>query len=668
MPHDAFRPDTPMSVPAQPSSANDLSLIELHRFRLLINAISDYAIYMLSPDGTIVSWNEGARRLKGYETQEIIGQNFSRFYGADDLERGMPAHALHLAETTGKFEGEGWRFRKDGTRFWASVFIDAVRDQDGQLIGYAKITRDITERKQAAEALRASERQFRLLVQGVTDYAIYMLDAGGIVTNWNAGAARIKGYAGEEVIGTHFSRFYTEQDRAEGKPAFALASALSNGRYEQEAVRVRKDGSQFMAHVVIDPIYDDTGTFIGFAKITRDITEKLEAAATLKKTEIALQQSRKLETIGKLTGGVAHDFNNLLQVISGNLHLLGKEIGDNPRAQKRIARALDGVGRGAKLANQLLSFGRRQPLEPKAVNLGRFLSNFQDMVSRTLGESIETEVITSAGLWNAMVDIVQLENAVLNLAINARDAMHGTGKLTIEAGNAFLDENYARKHSDVNPGQYVMLAVTDTGTGMSPEVVAQAFEPFFSTKPEGKGTGLGLSMVYGFIKQSGGHIGIYSEIGHGTTIRLYLPRTTDTEHIVTPPEEQFVIGGSETILVVEDDEQVRSIVVDMLRELGYQILKAADAQSAFAIIESGVRIDLLFSDVVMPGPMRSTELARMARERIPDIAVLFTSGYTQNAIVHGNRLDAGVELLSKPYTRETLSRKIRHVLAKRSSS
>ncbi|WP_188397388.1 hybrid sensor histidine kinase/response regulator [Oxalicibacterium flavum] len=657
-----------MSVPAQPSSANDLSLIELHRFRLLINAISDYAIYMLSPDGTIVSWNEGARRLKGYETQEIIGQNFSRFYGADDLERGMPAHALHLAETTGKFEGEGWRFRKDGTRFWASVFIDAVRDQDGQLIGYAKITRDITERKQAAEALRASERQFRLLVQGVTDYAIYMLDAGGIVTNWNAGAARIKGYAGEEVIGTHFSRFYTEQDRAEGKPAFALASALSNGRYEQEAVRVRKDGSQFMAHVVIDPIYDDTGTFIGFAKITRDITEKLEAAATLKKTEIALQQSRKLETIGKLTGGVAHDFNNLLQVISGNLHLLGKEIGDNPRAQKRIARALDGVGRGAKLANQLLSFGRRQPLEPKAVNLGRFLSNFQDMVSRTLGESIETEVITSAGLWNAMVDIVQLENAVLNLAINARDAMHGTGKLTIEAGNAFLDENYARKHSDVNPGQYVMLAVTDTGTGMSPEVVAQAFEPFFSTKPEGKGTGLGLSMVYGFIKQSGGHIGIYSEIGHGTTIRLYLPRTTDTEHIVTPPEEQFVIGGSETILVVEDDEQVRSIVVDMLRELGYQILKAADAQSAFAIIESGVRIDLLFSDVVMPGPMRSTELARMARERIPDIAVLFTSGYTQNAIVHGNRLDAGVELLSKPYTRETLSRKIRHVLAKRSSS
>src|SRR5690606_29370225 len=330
----------------------------------------------------------------------------------------------------------------------------------------------------------------------------------------------------------------------------------------------------------------------------------------------------------------------------------------------RIARALGGVERGAKLANQLLSFGRRQPLEPKALNLGRVLTGFQEMITRALGESIETEFITSAGLWNAMVDVVQLENAVLNLAINARDAMRGVGKLTIEVGNAYLDENYARNHSDVRPGQYVMLAVTDTGCGMSEEVMAQAFDPFFSTKPEGQGTGLGLSMVYGFIKQSGGHIGIYSEVGHGTSIRLYLPRTREVEHVTPTPSEQIAIGGTETILVVEDDEQVRGIVVDMLRELGYQILKAADAQSAFAIIESGVKIHLLFSDTVMPGAMRSTELAHKARERLPEIAILFTSGYTQNAIVHSGRLDAGVELLSKPYTREALSRKIHQVLAK----
>lgn len=652
-----------MSESLPQSASPDLQLIELQRFRLLVEAISDYAIYMLDTDGTIISWNEGARRFKGYEAQEIIGQNFSRFYSQQDQLSGLPKSALFQAETEGKFEGEGWRQRKDGSRFWASVVIDAIRDSKNRLIGFAKITRDITERKAAAEALRLSEQQFRFLVQGVTDYAIYMLDETGIVTNWNAGAERIKGYTRSEVVGTHFSRFYTDQDQKDGKPAFALAAALSEGRFEQEGWRVTKDGKKFMAHVVIDPIYDDDGKFIGYAKVTRDISEKVEAAVALKKTEMALQQSRKLETIGKLTGGIAHDFNNLLQVISGNLHLLSRELGDNERAQNRIARALTGVSRGATLTNQLLAFGRRQPLAPKVVNLGKFLNSFQDMVARTIGESVETEVMASAGLWNAMVDITQIENAVLNLAINARDAMNGVGKLTIEVGNAFLDDDYASKHSDVVAGQYVMLAVTDTGTGMTPEIAAQAFEPFFSTKPEGKGTGLGLSMVYGFVKQSDGHIKIYSEVGQGTAIKIYLPRTFEVEDEIAVEHEQVVIGGSETILVAEDDEQVRGIVVDMLKELGYQVLKAVDAQSAFSIIESGIKIDMLFTDVVMPGPMRSPDLARKARECQPNIAVLFTSGYTQNAIVHGGRLDAGVELLNKPYTRESLARKVRHVLA-----
>ena len=296
------------------------------------------------------------------------------------------------------------------------------------------------------------------------------------------------------------------------------------------------------------------------------------------------------------------------------------------------------------------------------VNLGRFVRGLDDLLRRALGDGVEIETVISGGLWNTLVDPSQVENALLNLAINARDAMQGHGKLTIEAGNAALTDDYTAHHADVRPGQYVMLAVTDTGCGMTPEIIEQVFEPFFTTKPEGQGTGLGLSMVYGFVKQSGGHIKIYSEPGHGTTIRLYLPRVQAVEDVATEVDAGPITGGTETVLVVEDDEEVRSTVVDLLAELGYRVLKARDAQSALAIVESGAAIDLLFTDVVMPGPVRSPELARQTRIRLPDVAVLFTSGYTDNAIVHGGRLDQGIELLSKPYTREALARKVRHVL------
>ncbi|MBZ9655451.1 response regulator [Phyllobacterium sp. 2063] len=380
------------------------------------------------------------------------------------------------------------------------------------------------------------------------------------------------------------------------------------------------------------------------------------------KAEEQLRQAQKMEALGQLTGGVAHDFNNLLQIVSGNLQLMAKDVAGNPRAERRVENALAGVSRGSKLASQLLAFGRRQALEPKVVNIGRFVANMGDMLRRTIGESVEMEFIGAGGLWNTLVDPTQIENAVLNLAINARDAMDDSGKLTIEVGNAFLDDAYARKHVDVEAGQYVMLAVTDTGVGMSSEVLAQVFEPFFSTKPVGKGTGLGLSMVYGFVRQSGGHVKIYSEPGQGTTVKIYLPRVHHNEDILTDADFGPVTGGTETVLVAEDDEEVRATVVEMLGDLGYRVLKAKDATSALSIIESGVPIDLLFTDVVMPGPLRSPELARQARQRLPNIAVLFTSGYTENAIVHGGRLDAGVELLSKPYGREALARKIRNVL------
>ncbi len=396
--------------------------------------------------------------------------------------------------------------------------------------------------------------------------------------------------------------------------------------------------------------------------VGRDITEDRARATALTQAEAALHAAQKMEAIGKLTGGVAHDFNNLLQVIGGNLQLLAKDVAGSERAETRLRNALGGVSRGAKLASQLLSFGRRQPLAPKIVNLGRFVRGLDDMLRRALGDGIEIETIVSGGLWNSFVDPFQVENALLNLAINARDAMEGHGKLTIEAGNALLDEEYSLRHSDVTPGQYVVVAVTDTGCGMTPEVIEQVFEPFFSTKPEGQGTGLGLSMVYGFVKQSEGHIKIYSEPGHGTTVRIYLPRVRQDEDVVTETESGPVIGGSETILVVEDDEQVRGTVVELLADLGYHVLKAKDAEAALAIVESGVPIDLLFSDVVMPGPVRSRDLARRAQERLPGIAVLFTSGYTENSIVHAGRLDEGIELLSKPYTREALARRVRALL------
>ena len=380
--------------------------------------------------------------------------------------------------------------------------------------------------------------------------------------------------------------------------------------------------------------------------------------------EQALMQSQKMESLGKLTGGVAHDFNNVLQVIASNLQLL-KLTAQDDRSVRRIQSALAGVDRGARLASHLLAFARKQPLAPVALNPGRLIRGMDDMLRRALGASVELETVISGGLWNTLVDPNFLESALLNLAINARDAMGGNGRLTIEAGNASLDDHYASQHGEVTAGQYVMVAVSDTGSGMTPEVLQRAFEPFFTTKPEGQGTGLGLSMVYGFVKQSLGHVKIYSEAGQGTTIRMYLPRSFQAEQVLVAAEPAPSLGGSETILVVEDDAQLREAVVETLGGLGYRVLKAGDAQSALTVLESGVPVEMLFTDVVMPGPLRSPDLARQARLLQPDIEVLFTSGYTENAIVHGGRLDAGVALLSKPYRQEELAAKIRHMLNNR---
>lgn len=590
-----------------------------------------------------------------------MGQPFSLFYPPEDRASGAPEAALRSATEAGWYVEEGWRMRKDGTPFWASAAVTALRDNKGELIGFGNIIRDISDKKAAHDAVLKSERNFRLLVQGVTDYAIFMLSPDGRITSWNAGARRIKGYTETEIIGSHFSRFYTPEDIEAGVPFRGLETARRDGRFEAEGWRVRRDGSRFFAHVIIDAIYED-GELIGFAKITRDITERRRASELLGQTQKALFQAQKMEALGKLTGGVAHDFNNVLQVMRGNLEMLEKKYGSDAWSAERLSNAIDAVDRGAKLASQLLAFGRQQPLAPIVINPARQLRALEDLLRRALGEAIEIESVVADDLWNTAVDPHQLENVILNLAINARDAMPEGGKLTLELSNAEFDDEYVVSRPEVAAGQYVMLAVTDTGTGMSQEVMERAFDPFFTTKPEGQGTGLGMSMAYGFVMQSGGHIRLYSEVGEGTTVRVYLPRSVASPVDTDQGTADGLKHGNETILVVEDDPKVRETVIELLSSLGYAVLKARNAEQALTVVESGVHIDLLFTDVVMPGSLRSPEMVRRAVQIRPALKVLYTSGYTQNAIVHGGRIDPGVELLSKPYSRQQLAFKVRQVL------
>ncbi|CAN5124059.1 hypothetical protein BH11PSE11_BH11PSE11_24320 [soil metagenome] len=464
------------------------------------------------------------------------------------------------------------------------------------------------------------------------------------------------------------------------KPIVAVTSAVHEVvRRRDFSTRVKKSTDDEVGLLVdafnsmLTEIGERTAALEKSEEALRQLNNTLEERIVARTEELEqaheqLRQSQKLEAIGQLTGGVAHDFNNVLQVITGNLQLLQMNVAGNPEARKRLETAAFAADRGAKLSSQLLAFARRQPLQPVATNLGRVLRRMDDLLRRALGESIEVETIVTGGLWNSLVDPNQLENVILNLSINARDAMKGEGKLTLELGNAMLDDHYVSSKLDVPAGQYVMLAISDTGVGMSPEVMTRAFEPFFTTKREGEGTGLGLSMAYGFVKQSNGHIKLYSEPGNGTSIKIYLPRSMQPEEELQDIHTGTITGGAETILVVEDDLAVQTTAVDMLTGLGYRVLKANDGQSALSILQSGMPVDMVFTDVVMPGPVRSPELARQAKLLLPDVEVLFTSGYTQNAIVHGGRLDPGVELISKPYRREDLARKIRQMFANRQAA
>jgi PAS domain S-box-containing protein len=640
---------------------------DARRLQLLVDGVGDYAIYMIDPQGRIVGWNLGAARLKGYESGEIIGHSFSEFYTPEDRAAGLPSKALNTARETGRFAGEGWRVRKDGSRFWASVVLDTIWDRDGELLGFAKVTRDVTERQAAHVNLLESEQRYRRLVEAVIDYAIFQLDPAGHVSTWNTGAQRIKGYTRDEIVGQHFSRFYTDEDRQAGVPQKALQQAAKVGRYEAEGQRVRKDGSRFWASVVIDPIYDEARQLVGFAKVTRDITERVEAQRKLKEIQDQLATSQKLEAIGQLSGGIAHDFNNLLMIVIGNLetaqrHLRQGTAGAN--LQRVLSNAARGAQRAAALTSRLLAFSRRQALDPKPLNVNAFLTGAVEFLQRSLGEQVEIEAVGGAGLWQIEVDVNQLESALVNLAINARDAMPNGGKLTIEAANVHVDDQYVRSNPEMTSGQYVAICVTDTGIGMSPDTLNHAFEPFFTTKELGQGTGLGLSQVYGFVKQSGGHVKIYSELGQGTTVKVYFPRYLGKALGEDPAVDEPLAEGeqTETVLVVEDDSDLRSYLAEILRGLKYRVITTSNAQSALMTLRANAQhVDLLLTDIIMPG-MTGRELGKKAQEVRPALQVLYMTGYSRNAVVHQGRLDEGVELLQKPVSQGELANRVRAIL------
>ena len=514
-----------------------------------------------------------------------------------------------------------------------------------------QLGREVAEREGAQAAQRDSEARYRAIFANTTDLLSVIdvsPDGHFYVAEVNPAYEQAVGVSNEVMRGREL------HEMARGPQLRALVAhiqrVIAGGAPAFTRDRINLRGGQRVWESIMVPVRGEDGRVERVVGSSRDVTEREES-------QERWRRAQRMEAVGHLTGGVAHDFNNILQVIRGNLELIAAKVKDR-EASQRLKNALHGADRAAALTRQLLAFARRQPLEPKVVNLGLQITDMAEMLRRTIGEGVEVETVIAGGLWNTLADPAQVESAVLNLALNARDAMPEGGRLSIEITNAVLDDTYARQEREVEPGQYVLLAVSDTGYGMAKETLAKVFEPFFTTKGEEKGTGLGLSMVYGFVRQSNGHVQIYSEPDHGTTVKIYLPRSDQPAEAAEPADVETIAGRSESILVVEDDDLVRASVVGMLNDLGYTCLQAADGAAALEVLKSDAKVDLLFTDVVMPGPVKSRDLAAEAVALRPGLPVLFTSGYGENAIVHHGRLDEGVQLLSKPYPRGELARKI----------
>ena len=626
-----------------------------NRLQNLINA-SPHAIVSIDNDHRLTAWNPAAERIFGYTADEVVGRPYPL---VPDEGRAVFEQLFHRITAGERLRDIPIRRRTKDGQMLDIVFSGApLYSETGAPIGVASILEDVTEKKKNEHALLESEEMARGIVDTALD-AFIQMDESGTIVNWNRQAETIFGWPHGEAIGkTLGDLIVPERHRArhrEGLVRFLRSgdSSLLGKRIEIDAQH--RNGCEIKVELAVTALRRRSGyVFNGFI---RDITEKVAA-------EGQLRQAQKMETVGQLTGGIAHDFNNMLTVITGTIDILGEAVADNPQLAA-ITKLISGAAdRGAELTRHLLAFARKQPLQPRATDINALVIETTKLMRPTLGEHIELATALERDAWSALVDPSQLTSAILNLAINARDAMPDGGKLTLETRNIVLDQNHAYASGQIEAGSYMLIAVSDTGTGIPDAIREKIFDPFFSTKEVGKGTGLGLSMVYGFVKQSGGHIQVYSEVGHGTTFKIYLPRAEAAQLVqrgeVAP--QPLIAGKNETILVVEDDPLVRSFVTSQIQNLGYRTISAGDAAEALGIIDRGTMFDLLFTDVVMPGGMNGRELSEEAARRKPGLKVLFTSGYTQNAMVHHGRLDPGVFLLAKPYRKSDLAHMLRQAL------
>jgi PAS domain S-box-containing protein len=628
------------------------------REQLFIAAVesSNDAIVTKSLDGVITGWNQAAERLFGYSPEEAIGQRIDII--VPDHLRGEVRDILANIKNDEKVDHhETVRIDKAGRKIDVSLSVSPVKSKSGAIIGAAKVARDIGTKKKNQAALLESEQLARAIIDTALD-AFLQLDESGTVIGWSPKAEAMFGWSREEVVGRKLGDLIipaaNRAGYAERIAQFVGAAADGNPGRRYEAPSLRRDGTPFNTEVSLTALRRRDGTIIN--AFIRDITDKTAA-------EAQLRQSQKMESVGQLTGGIAHDFNNMLAVITSTIDILADAVSDKPQLAAIAKLISEAADRGAELTSHLLAFARKQPLQPREIDANALMIESEKLLRRTLGEQVEIELCLENNVWPALVDPTQLTTALLNLAVNARDAMPNGGKLTLETKNVVLDRGYARANAEVQAGDYVMVAVSDTGDGIPEAIRQRIFEPFFTTKDVGRGTGLGLSMVYGFVKQSGGHIKVYSEEGHGTTFKLYLPRaSSQAEPIAEELHESAIDGGTETILVVEDDALVRGSVTTLLQNLGYKTLSAANAAEALAIADGGAQFDLLFTDVIMPGKMNGRQLAEEMAKQRPSLKVLFTSGYTENAIIHHGRLDPGVLLLAKPYRNVELARMLRSAL------
>jgi PAS domain S-box-containing protein len=622
----------------------------------------------LSPDGIvihdvgrIVYANPAAIRLMGgRQAEDLVGRSVLDFVHPDYRELVVERQRV-LAESAESADLVEERFiRLDGQEIDVEVVAHSVTYNGRRAVKV--LAHDVTARKRAESGLRASHERFRLLTENVRDYAIMMLDPAGYIVSWNSGAERMTGFRADEAIRQHVGKLFPEEDVDADRPGGMLEQAVRNGRCQEEGWRIRRDGSRFWASVAVTALLDPSQQIVGFAKIVRDLTERRDAEEALRRSEDHLRQAQKMEAIGRLAGGIAHDFNNLLTAIQGHAQFLIEDLNDDSTTQSDAIEIKRAADRAAALTRQLLAFSRRQVLQPQVLDVNRVIRDIQSLLRRVIREDIALVTSLEDGLWDVYADAGQVEQVLMNLVVNARDAMPDGGSLTVQTVNVALDTHYVMRGSSVPPGEYVQICVTDTGVGMDRETQTKIFEPFFTTKAEGEGTGLGLATVYGIVRQSLGHISVYSELGRGTTFKVFLPRVGESERAVSEVAPNETARGKESILVAEDDPTVRAIVTRVLEERGYSVVEADSGEEALALASDyDGPIDLLVTDVVLAG-MNGRKLAEGVRATHPAAQVLFMSGFTAQDVVRQGLVGASDPFLEKPFSADKLAHRVRQIL------